>query len=60
MDIAAASTELAQSKVADQVGVSMLSKGLKAAEEQGSELLKMLGSPAPLAEGSGQRVDLLA
>ncbi|HUX39085.1 MAG TPA: YjfB family protein [Rectinemataceae bacterium] len=60
MDIAAASMTLAQTKVADQVGTAMLSKGLKAAEDQGAELVKMMGSPAPLASGTGQQVDLLA
>jgi len=54
------STQLAQTKLADQVGTSMLSKGLKTAEEQGAEIIKMLGSAAPLASGTGQQVDLLA
>ncbi|HUX42784.1 MAG TPA: YjfB family protein [Rectinemataceae bacterium] len=60
MDIAAMSTQLAQSKLSDQVGTAMLSKGLKTAEDQASQIMKMLGSPAPLAAGSGQQVDLLA
>lgn len=60
MDIAAASIDLAQNKVADQVGTAMLSKGLKAAEDQAAELVKMMGSPAPLPSDSGQRIDLLA
>ena len=60
MDIGAASIELAQSKLSDQVGTALLAKGLKTAEEQGSSLLKMLGSAAPLPEGSGQNVDLFA
>lgn len=54
------STQLAQSKLSDQVGTAMLSKGLKTAEDQASQIMKMLGSPAPLAAGSGQQVDLLA
>jgi len=60
MDIAAASMSLAQTKIADQVGTAMLSKGLKTEQEQGSQLMQMLGTSAPLAEGSGQKVDLLA
>ena len=60
MDIAALSTQLSQTKLADQVGTTMLSKGLKTAEEQGAEVLKMLGSAAPLASGAGQTVDLFA
>ena len=60
MDIAALSTQLAQSKLSDQVGTAMLSKGLKTAEDQGAEIVKMLGSTAPLAAATGQQVDLLA
>lgn len=60
MDIAALSTDLAQSKVADQVGTTMLAKGLKAAEQQGNDLVKLLGNPAPLPQGLGQNIDLFA
>lgn len=52
--------DMAQAKVSDQVGTAMLAKSLRGAEEQGSDLLKLLGPTAPLAEGSGTKVDLFA
>ena len=52
--------DMAQSKVADQVGTSMLAKSMKGMEEQGAELLKILGSPGELPEGSGQNIDTFA
>ena len=59
-DIQGLSSQSAQSGIMAQVGVSMLSKSLKGEEEQSSELLKALGQPAPLPEGSGNKIDLLA
>lgn len=38
----------------------MLAKGLKGEQEQAAELIKGLGAAAPLPEGSGRSVDLLA
>jgi len=49
-----------QANVLDQVGVVMLSRGLSAEQQQADDLLKSLGSAAPLPEGSGQRIDLSA
>jgi hypothetical protein len=60
MDIQSLSMDMAQSKVADQVGASMLAKSLKGMDEQGAELLKLLGPVAPLASGSGEKVDTFA
>lgn len=51
---------LSQGRLQNQVGVSLLSKSLRGMEEQGAELLKILGSVAPLAEGSGTRIDVFA
>lgn len=51
--------DMAQSKLADQVGVSMLAKSLRGIEEQGADLVKLL-EPAPLAAGSGSKIDLFA
>jgi hypothetical protein len=58
MDIASVSMDMAQAGVQEQVGTTMLAKSLKGAEEQGAEILKLLGSAAPLPEGSGRRIDL--
>jgi hypothetical protein len=60
MDIQAVSMDSAQSNLLDQVGVTMLAKGLKGEEAEAADLLKSLGSPAPLADGSGTRIDLFA
>jgi hypothetical protein len=59
MDIQGLSMDMAQSKLADQVGVSMLAKSLRGIEEQGADLVKLL-EPAPLAAGSGSKIDLFA
>ena len=48
MDIQALSMDMAQSKVSDQVGATMLAKSLNGMREQGAELEKLLGSAAPL------------
>jgi hypothetical protein len=60
MDIQGASMESAQARLLDQVGTTMLSKTLKGTEEAAAELLKSLGSVAPLPEGSGSKLDFLA
>ena len=60
MDIASVSMNSAQANLQNQVGTIMLAKGLKGEQDQAADLLKILGSPAPLAEGSGQNVDLFA
>lgn len=51
------SMDSAQSGLLEKVGVGMLAKGLKGAQEEAVDLLKSL---APLPEGSGTRVDLQA
>jgi hypothetical protein len=58
MDIASASMISSQANVLDQVGITMLSKSLKGSQQQAADLLKGLGSPAPLPEGFGQHVDI--
>jgi hypothetical protein len=60
MDIQSLSMDVAQSNISDQVSVSMLSKSIKGMKEQGAELVQLMGSAAPLPEGSGQNVDLFA
>jgi hypothetical protein len=60
MDIQSLSVDMAQSKIQDQVGTTMLAKSLKGMDEQGAELLKLLGPVSPLAEGSGTKIDTLA
>jgi hypothetical protein len=60
MNISSISMDSAQSSLLDQVGTTMLAKGLKEEQAQATDLLKGLGSPAPLPEGSGQRVDFFA
>jgi hypothetical protein len=60
MDITAIGANAAQSGLLDQVGTTMLAKGLKGEQEQAADLLKSLGAAAPLPEGSGRNVDLLA
>jgi len=60
MDIQSTSMELAQSKITDQVGTSMLAKSLKGMDEEASDLLKILGPVAPLASESGQKIDTFA
>ena len=60
MDIQAMSMNSSQNSLLSQVDVTMLSKGLKAQEQQAADLLKGLPSAAPLAEGTGQRIDLFA
>ena len=52
--------EMAQSKVSDQVGASVLAKSLQGMREQGADLERLLSSAAPLPEGSGQNVDSFA
>lgn len=58
MNISSVSMDTAQSSLQNQVGTVMLARGLRAEQEQASDLLKGLPSAAPLPEGSGQRVDL--
>lgn len=60
MDIQAISMDSARSNLLDQVGVSMLAKGLKGDQQQATDLLKSLNTAAPLPEGAGTRVDLFA
>jgi hypothetical protein len=60
MDIQDASMESAQARLLDQVGTAMLSKTLKGTEDAAAELLKSLGTAAPLPEGSGSKLDFLA
>jgi hypothetical protein len=60
MDIQNIGTDYNQSNILDQVGVIMLSRGLKQEQADAEELFKSLGPESPLPEGSGTRVDLLA
>jgi hypothetical protein len=60
MDIQGISMDSARSNLLDQVGVSMLAKGLKGEQAEAADLLKSLGQAAPLAEGTGTRIDLFA
>jgi hypothetical protein len=60
MDIQSLSMEMAQSKVMDQVGASMLGKSLAGMKEEGAEVVKLMGASAPLPEGSGGNVDTYA
>jgi len=60
MDIQSASMISGQANVLDQVGVTMLSRGLKGEEQQATDLLKGLSTAAPLPEESGKQVDTFA
>lgn len=57
MDISALSMDLSQIQLLDQVGAAMLSKVLDAGKQQAASLLESL---APLPEGSGGNIDILA
>lgn len=52
--------DMAQSKLSDQVGTTMLAKSLGGMQEQGDALLKLLGPASPLPEGSGTKIDTYA
>jgi len=60
MDIQSLSQDMAQSKLSDQVGATMLAKSLKGMDEQGAALIKLLGPVSPLPEGAGGKVDTFA
>ena len=60
MDIQSISMDSAQSRLLDQVGVSMMAKGLKGEEQDAADVLKSLDVRSPLPEGSGARLDLFA
>jgi hypothetical protein len=60
MDIQSLSMDMAQSKLSDQVGTTMLAKSLGGMQEQGDALLKLLGPASPLPEGSGTKIDTYA
>ncbi len=60
MEIQSIGMDSARSGLLGQVNVTMLSKTLKGEQEQAADLMKVLGSAAPLPEGSGTRVDLFA
>ena len=59
MEVSSIRMDGSSSYLLDQVGTIMLSKGLKASEEQAADVMRSLPA-APLPEGSGQRVDLFA
>jgi hypothetical protein len=59
MEISSIRMDGSQPYLLDQVGTAMLSKGLKADEQQAADIMRSL-PPAPLPEGSGERVDLFA
>ena len=60
MDIAALSMNSTQGRLFDRVQTALLAKALKGAEADGSSLLSLLASSAPLPEASGTRIDLQA
>ena len=60
METPSIGTDSTQSRILDQVSVTMLSKGLKSEQEQADDLLKTLDSATQLPEGSGVSIDLLA
>jgi hypothetical protein len=60
MDLSIMGADSTRSALLDQVGTTMLAKNLKGEQEQAAGLLKSLGAPGPLPEGSGQLVDVLA
>ena len=60
MDIGSVSMSLSQGRLQNQVGVTLLSKSLKGMEEQATDLLKILDSVSPLAEGTGTRINTFA
>ncbi|MEI6874396.1 MAG: YjfB family protein [Spirochaetota bacterium] len=60
MDIAALSMDSAQSGLFDKVQTALLAKALRGAETDGSTLLSLIASAAPLAQDSGTRIDLQA
>jgi hypothetical protein len=60
MDIQSLSMDMSQSKIADQVGATMLAKSLGGMQDQGDALLKLLGPASPLPEGSGTKIDTFA
>jgi hypothetical protein len=60
MNVSIIGMDSTRSGLLDQVGTTMLAKNLKGEQERAAELLKGLGPSAPLQEGSGQLVDLLA
>ncbi len=60
MDIQTLSVDSAQARILDQVGSTMLAKSLKGAQEESAELLGGLAQAAPLSEGSGAKLDILA
>ena len=60
MDIQSLSMDMAQSKLSDQVGTTMLAKSLGGMQEQGDALLNLLGPASTLPEGSGTKIDTYA
>jgi hypothetical protein len=60
MNISAIGLDLSGSYLRDMVGMSVLSKSLKGAEESAASLFRAIQTPAPLPEGSGTLVDLYA
>ncbi len=60
MNVSAVGLDLSGSYLRDMVGMSVLSKSLKGAEESAASLFKSIQAPAPLPEGSGTVVDLYA
>jgi hypothetical protein len=60
MNISAISGDSSGTYLRELVGTTMLSKSLKGAQENAADLLKAIGTPAPLPEGSGKLVDLYA
>ena len=61
MDIASLSTQLAQGRLADQVGAKVLSMALKTAEGTGTSLQTLLASAQTVSDPAlGSRLDTSA
>jgi hypothetical protein len=64
MDIAKLSMDAAQQSVMDAVGMAMLSKSLDTSRMNADGLARLMASAdparAPLPDGAGNRVDILA
>lgn len=63
MDIQALSMNMSQGRLFDEVGTAMLGKSIKASQEQGAEIVKLIQStpsPGVLGPDQGTRVDFFA
>jgi hypothetical protein len=63
MDIQALSMNMSQGRLMDEVGTAMLGKSLKAAKDQGAEVVQLIQSapsPGVLGPGQGTLIDFYA